>query len=226
MKINEQILSLPPYLSTSWENVHSLHVQQKENQNLLIIILNNENKVIIPDLKETVINMIFEMHAKVLEKKSSIQKKRIETNLGLGIPLQMGGNLETLGGNIMQHNQEQSHAPDLPSELLNKIINIAKVLGMEDPENMPQPEPHCNCFHCQIARALIGKISMIEEDEEKVTEADLKFREWDIKQKDEQLYLVTNPLDQKEQYNVFLGKPLGCTCGQKNCEHIRAVLNS
>ena len=40
------------------------------------------------------------------------------------------------------------------------------------------------------------------------------------------LIVVTNPLDANEHYNVFLGDPIGCTCGQKNCEHIRAVLNS
>jgi PhoH-like ATPase len=49
---------------------------------------------------------------------------------------------------------------------------------------------------------------------------------WGIEQTAEQLYKVTNPLDANEQYNVFLGTPLGCTCGLKNCEHIRAVLNT
>ena len=58
------------------------------------------------------------------------------------------------------------------------------------------------------------------------SEDDLKFRDWDIEQKSEELYEVTNPIDQNEHYQVFLGNPVGCTCGKKNCEHIRTVLNS
>ena len=61
---------------------------------------------------------------------------------------------------------------------------------------------------------------------EEISEEDLRFREWDIEQKGENLYLVRNPLNQKEEYNVFLGNPVGCTCGKDNCEHIRTVLNS
>jgi hypothetical protein len=64
------------------------------------------------------------------------------------------------------------------------------------------------------------------EEIEEVSDEDLKFRDWEIKQTAEQLYTVTNPLDANEHYNVFLGSPLGCTCGDKNCEHIRAVLTS
>ncbi|NGX33463.1 MAG: hypothetical protein K1060chlam4_01531, partial [Candidatus Anoxychlamydiales bacterium] len=40
------------------------------------------------------------------------------------------------------------------------------------------------------------------------------------------LYRVTNPLDENEHYSVFLKDPIGCTCGKKNCEHVKAVLNS
>jgi len=124
----------------------------------------------------------------------------------------------------MQHNKEQANAPDLPPELLTKIAGITKIIGMEDPSAMPSPEPNCNCFHCQIARAMRGKKK--EDEEEIVTDADLQFRTWEIEHKEKNLYLVTNPLDDKEHYNVFLGDPIGCTCGEKNCEHIRAVLQS
>ena len=72
----------------------------------------------------------------------------------------------------------------------------------------------------------IYKKKQTEEPLEEVTDEDLKFRTWDIKQPGKKLYLVTNPLDNNENYNVFLGKPVGCTCGQKYCEHIKAVLNS
>jgi len=94
--------------------------------------------------------------------------------------------------------------------------------------DIPKGEPHCNCPYCQIANAMQGTVSEVEEKEveEEVTEDDLKFREWDIKQEGDKLYIVTNPLDADEHYQVFLGTPVGCTCGQKNCEHIRTVLSS
>jgi len=62
--------------------------------------------------------------------------------------------------------------------------------------------------------------------EEEVSAEDLKFRDWDIVQSGDDVYIVTNPLNAEEQYNVYLGNPVGCTCGQPNCEHIRSVLNS
>ena len=125
----------------------------------------------------------------------------------------------------MQHNPAQADSPPMPKELLEKITGIAKVLGLEDPSQLPKPEPHCNCPFCQIARSFHGGEAEVKMEEE-VSAIDLQFRTWDIKQTAEKLYTLTNPLDEKEYYNVFLGDPLGCTCGQKNCEHIRAVLNS
>ncbi len=89
-------------------------------------------------------------------------------------------------------------------------------------EAFPKPEPHCNCPHCQIARAMHGIEK--QELEEPVSDEDLKFRDWEIKQTGEKLYSVTNPIDPSEQYTVFLGEPVGCTCGHSHCEHIKSVL--
>ena len=100
---------------------------------------------------------------------------------------------------------------------------------------MPAAEPHCNCMYCQIARAFSDKESLVDQDtvnpeiEEAVSDVELTFREdWIInpESSNKNLYLVINPSDEAEKYTVFLGKPIGCTCGEKNCEHIRAVLNS
>ena len=128
----------------------------------------------------------------------------------------------------LQHNPEQKDAPEIPPEVLNKIASIAKVLGLNDSALMPQAEPHCNCMFCQITRSLQGATSQpaITDAEETISEADLHFRSWDIKEISERLYQVSNPLDPQEQYQVFLGEPLGCTCGEKNCAHIQAVLRS
>ena len=83
-------------------------------------------------------------------------------------------------------------------------------------------------MHCQIMRIMREDQEEATDNshEEEVTAEDLRFREWDIEHSGDHLFVVSNPLNQQEQYNVFLGKPVGCTCGQPNCEHIRAVLNS
>jgi hypothetical protein len=110
----------------------------------------------------------------------------------------------------------------LPAEILKKLSSIIQALGQDALGVMTPPEPNCNCPYCQLARSLTPEV----QEEELVSEADLTFRNWDIKQIGENLYQVSNPLDEKEQYNVFLGNPLGCTCGEKNCEHLQAVLHS
>ncbi len=234
MKINDRVLSIPPYISTSWENIASISVKEKELKLYLIIELKNEHTIEIPDLSSSVLDAIFDMHTKYLE--SSDPKGTLNTpsapneSLGFGFPIKIGmeggTGLESLGA-AMQHNPDQMNAPNLPKEVLQRIISIAKVIGMDDPHNIPKPEPHCNCIHCQIARSLQVGAGMQEENlDEEVNEEDLKFRSWDIKQTNEHLYEVINPLDTKEKYNVFLGDPIGCTCGERNCEHIKAVLNS
>jgi hypothetical protein len=127
----------------------------------------------------------------------------------------------------LQHNQAQSNMPDLPQEILNKIKSLSQFLSKEDAEFLPKAEPHCNCMHCQLARAISSeKESNAIEEEEVISEEDLRFRSWDIEQSGDKLYTVKNPLDHQEQYNVYLGDPIGCTCGQKNCEHLKAVLNT
>jgi hypothetical protein len=77
-----------------------------------------------------------------------------------------------------------------------------------------------------MQQGLGNKTQDEEEQEEMVSDEELKFRSWDVVQTGEKLYLVCNPIDSKEHYNVYLGEPIGCTCGQTHCEHIRAVLNT
>ena len=222
-KITSELLSIPPYISTSWSNIVSLHV--KENH-VLEISLQSGGMIEIPNLDATTIFEIFSMHAKHLEQKNPLSN---QSNMKVA-PLRIGiEGMDNLGS-ALQHNPQQAGMPDLPIEILSKISMIAKTVGVEDPNILPKAEPHCNCMHCQIARAIQNGTSeeLVKEDtaEEIVSEEDLKFRIWDVAQTSELLYKVTNPLDQDEQYQVFLGEPVGCNCGQKNCEHIRAVLTS
>jgi hypothetical protein len=232
MKINPKILSIPPFISTSWKNIISLHMEQYDSHPVVIVNMVNGTRVELPPLDSPIIEAIFIAHAKFLEleqhtsqNKTTVQNRPTEAILSFGFsPIKMG--IENLGS-ALQHNPEAADSPDLPKEVVEKIVAVSKAMGIEDPSLLPKAEPHCNCMHCQIARALQGESKQDENKEEEiVTDEDLKFRLWDVIQTSDKLYCVSNPLDIDEQYSVFLGEPIGCTCGQKNCEHIRAVLNS
>ncbi len=238
MKINQKILSIPPYISTSWKNVVSLHLQQQNGAAVLLIGLVNGSTIEIPGLDKQILEATFAAHEKFLEQDcisagpkgpppgSIIPPGMMEDSSAiLSLPLRFG--LDANMGNLLQHNPEASDSPDLPKEVIEKIASFSKVVGFDNIDNFPKPEPHCNCMHCQVMKAMQESThDHHEEEEEEISEDDLRFREWDIEQKGENLYIITNPLNAEEHYNVFLGKPVGCTCGQPNCEHIRAVLNS
>ena len=98
---------------------------------------------------------------------------------------------------------------------------------------LPRPEDDCNCFHCQVARAIREALGIVPEihleaaaQEEIVTDEDLTFEEWNIVQTGDKLFTVINKLSPEEKYNVYLGHPIGCTCGNQGCEHIHVVLKS
>ena len=236
MKINNKVLSVPPYVSTPWKNINCLYVNDKE---VLVIILKDKTTIEIPNLPKEVREKIFEAHCKYLEddkeELTTFKDDNKSKSFSFGVPFQLGsGELENLSG-IMQHNPDQSNALDMPKEILDKIVSISKLLGLNNNSmNVPPAEPHCNCVYCQIARKLNEDNKTIAKDskegekkeEQLVSDEELKFKEWDISQIDDKLYLVSNPLNKEEQYRVFLGKPVGCTCGKKNCIHIEAVLNS
>jgi hypothetical protein len=233
MKINLEILSIPPYISTAWRNISSLHIEESE----LVITLKNGVAIHVPNQKAEILEQIFECHASYLEKEEvkrpSAPSKRLQSPfmppLGLNFALSAGPDgIEGLGS-MMQHSPEHANAPDLPEEMLNQIERLTKAIGIDEGaiSSLPKAEPHCNCPYCQVARAISGEQKKVEpESEELVTDDDLSFRDWEIAQIGDKLYSVTNPLDEKESYQVYLGMPVGCTCGQSGCEHIKAVLNS
>ncbi|HCJ84714.1 MAG: hypothetical protein A2Y28_02325 [Chlamydiae bacterium GWC2_50_10] len=223
MDINIKFLHIPPYISSSWNNISALSFD--ETKGVLKIVLTSGTLVEIPRLPKETLEKIFQTHAKALSAEESPSSSK-EGLLGFKIPLGMGDQLLNFGS-MMQHNFDQRHSPPLSKDLLNKIRSTIHAIGM-DPSLFPDPEPHCNCPHCQIAKAILptSEESAPLEGEEEISEEDLRFQDWEIEQTNDHLYLVTNPLNKKEHYNVFLGKPLGCTCGEKNCEHLRAVLRT
>lgn len=240
MRINPKILSIPPYISTSWKNVLSLHLDRRDERSILVIGLVNGATIEIPHLETSEMEAIFNAHQKYLELETlqppapqglnppaihpTVNLEHPGTLLSFPLPFGIEGINMT---NLLQHNSEAADSPNLPKEVLEKIATLTKSIGFENPDQFPKAEPHCNCMHCQIMRALHQDQDDAEEHhEEEVSDQDLKFKDWDIDQTGDKLYIVSNPLNQTEHYNVFLGNPVGCTCGERNCEHIRAVLNS
>ncbi len=224
MKINDKILSLPPYISTSWSNIST--VRFKENQ--LHVTLVDGSLVQIPGLPSETTDMIFRTHAEYIENLGNPKTSSVES-LADNHPqsiLQIGfGSLEGTTSTIMHHDASQADSPPIPSEVLQKINAITKILLPEDLLNLPPAEQDCNCFHCQLVRA-INQTKHEEFDEIVIDSKELEFRQWDIHSSGENLFTVVSRLDKNEKYTVFLGEPIGCTCGQQGCEHIVAVLKS
>lgn len=250
IKIDEKLICIPPYLSTTWDQVAFLQSEEDQVTSLftLMIHLLDGKSVLIPNLDSSIIDIAFSAHIHYLEKKSAIPSKtkteeesKTAGNLfqqltGLtpeqlaNMPIRFGiSGLEGMPGmEVLQHNSSQAHHNDIPTEILDKISGMIKMLTNGDVSAFPKPEPHCNCPHCQVARSIHHR-EMEEpqsEVDQPVSDDELEFRDWEILKKGEMLYLVTNPIDPREQYSVYLGTPVGCTCGHSHCEHIKAVLYS
>jgi hypothetical protein len=223
MKINSKVLSIPPFISIAWKSVTSIHMENLNHNPILVILTTNGARIELPALDLVMIETIFAAHAQYAEELASKNTSQGRKNFP---QIHIGSfNLDSFN-NPFQHNPEQIDAPNLPREIVDKILTLSDEMGIDNHNLFPTPEENCNCLHCQIARTFREEKDKEQTPEEAVTEEDLRFRLWDISPASDTLYLVTNPLDAQENYHVCLGDPVGCTCGQKNCEHIRAVLNS
>ncbi len=239
MKITDKIISIPPHISTSWNNVSSLHMSDKD----LVVTLKDDTRVYIPKLSTNELHEIFTAHGQFLEHQpqqatqNPVEQPNIEQQVdqtAFGKPFRLlFGTLESLT-QALQHNPTYSNLAPLPQEIVEKIEVLGKTLPPEELANFLHPVPGCNCMYCQISRVLKGDIaSEIEDDvkptlvdstEDEVNEDDLRFEQWTVETIGDKMYHVTNKLDTNEHYSVYLGDPIGCTCGKQNCEHIVAVL--
>ncbi|MFN4174815.1 MAG: hypothetical protein ACK4HV_06915 [Parachlamydiaceae bacterium] len=215
-KITDKFLSLPPYISVSWREVAFV----KSEGDLMVISLKTGEICKIPNLTEQEKNLIFECHRHFLEQPEFPKHSISPIGFKIGTP---EGVFQAF-----EHNPELSNSPNIPDEVLDKIVESTAALPQEQLQNLPLGEEGCNCFFCQIMNAIHGKekIETIESIDEVVDEEELTFREWDIVQTGDKLYSVTNANDPTEKYTVFLGDPIGCTCGKNQCEHILSVLKS
>lgn len=230
IKINKSILSIPPYISTQWNQISTLSYDEKNAS--LIVTLINGTSVNIPNLDKKIIDQIFTLHAELLQSNQDQENQVNNGQANINIPFDLS-NMQLPGldsfTNIIQHDPDNMDAPDLPNQVLEKVKLMSETLNLENTGlSMPEPISGCNCFHCQVTRALTGaKESSENAVDEPICEKDLTFKEWDIENAGPDLFNVINPLDKKEQYQVYLGKEnMGCTCGQKNCPHLVAVLKS
>lgn len=246
MKITQKLISIPPYISTSWNNISSLHVSDKD----LVITLKDDTRISVPTLTPADIEEIFAAHALFLEQQevenqaTKQPQEHITPSAHASIEQQMAAPFRILFGTLesltqaLQHNPAYSNLASLPQEIVEKIEMLGKTLPPEELANFLHPVSGCNCMYCQISRILKGDFitdvketksphlghAHIENTEDEVAEEDLHFEQWIIETIGNKMYQVTNKLDPNEHYSVYLGNPIGCTCGKQNCEHIVAVL--
>ncbi|MCB1149286.1 MAG: hypothetical protein KDK48_03900 [Chlamydiia bacterium] len=231
--VDDTKLIIPPYVSTLWRNVNALYVKD----GMLIVDMKDGQKIHIPGLNQEEIEEIFRYHAASMEKESHEPKPKRERLFDFGSgkegPFQFAFDAGNGISSSMKHNPEQSDLPPLPPEILDKVAQIAKLFNAGDMQLFDTPVHECNCVYCQVARAVQGPTMTPsgggpahEEDVEEVDDEDLKFEEWIVTEVGDKLFEVTNKFNTNEKYRVFLGEPIGCTCGEPNCTHIISVLKS
>lgn len=229
MKITSRRLSIPPYVSCSWDQVSSLHVEELDDRRDLIVFMTSGARVTIPHLSETLIDMIFTAHGEFLDQGATPDFEsntiQIEGALPPGL-IPLSGNILNGGiADLMQHNPAHKDMPNLSAEVLGKVVGMIKIIAPDDFGNLSPSEPHCNCIHCQVSRSASSQDAEDVSDEV-ISDADLTFKDWDVTPEGENLYAVRHPIELNEEYHVFLGDPIGCTCGSKQCEHIAAALRT
>lgn len=245
VKIDEKLICIPPYISTTWDQVSFLQSGEDPETGLFILTIHlTEGKTVrIPDLDASLVDIAFSAHVKYLETKTSQASKAGDENKSMGnllqqltglspdqipnMPIRFGiSGIEGMPGmEALQHNAAHANAPDMPTEILEKITGMIKMLSNGEISSFPKPELHCNCPHCQVARSVHNMEKETDSAvDQPVSDDELTFRDWEIVKKGDMLYTVINPLDSHEQYSVYLGTPVGCTCGNASCEHIKAVL--
>lgn len=239
VKINDQLICIPPYISAHWNQISCIESVSDPSYETPVLKLHliNGQVISIPNLDVPLIETIFREHQLYLEtsdnKKSTKDNNQLsglvsvlqQVSKDIDVQILSSSNLVSslLSAHpldmILQHIPEHKDYPDASPEILEKIASIIRMFPHSSVSSQIKPERHCNCLHCQVGRLIVE-----EEQEDEVSQEDLSFREWDVTQNEDHLYVVTNPLDPNEQFSVYLGSPIGCTCGQQNCEHIRAVL--
>ena len=184
MKITSKILSIPPYLSTSWYDVDSLF---QSDDGVLVVAMANGTQVRLENLSSEVVHTIFDAHERFLEEEAEREEDEDEDEdeegliLGKGTrgeiefsvhaPL-MSDQFDERGGDamkiFMEHDPSRSLGPLLPEALLKRITSLAKMFLPQDMIPLDASHENCRCPFCQIVRALSGVPQPVsQEDEDK-----------------------------------------------------------
>lgn len=241
MKITDKLLSIPPYLSTSWMHVNALFMANHPELGIptLTVSLRDGQKVHLPELTPELVEIIFENHARFLNRdraKSSVSLMQLPAKVSLSswmpdwisaLQMKLAGESDDLSL-FMKHNPEINGAIPIPDEILHRVVAISRaILRPNDKESLPVPEGDCRCPHCQIARAIQRGFEQNEDYiEEPISDEDLRLGLWIITPRARKTYEVTSSLNADQSYTVSLGKQVKCSCGQSHCEHIKVVLRS
>ncbi|HEY4831226.1 MAG TPA: hypothetical protein VIH61_01515, partial [Waddliaceae bacterium] len=146
VKIDEKLICIPPYISTTWDQVTFLQSEEDPETHLfaLVIHLIEGRAVRIPNLDSSLIDIAFGAHIKFLERKNNPLSKQkggedpktigalLQQMTGLSpdqlanMPVRFGiAGIEGMPGmEVLQHNQSQGNAPDMPAEVLEKITGM------------------------------------------------------------------------------------------------------
>lgn len=237
MKIGPNNLHFPPYISTSWDQVKLITADETK----LTITLVSGREVHIPELEAEVIEAVFDAYQEYRESidtEASAEHTQSTGNevqdlfSGLqnliknfkGMPVQFGVGIEGLES-LFENLPNEKPSP----ELIKQVQQMTKMMGI-NPNDLPRPEPHSQTAYSQILRAIRNEEEVSTPDhpdlpsEEEVYEEDIAFQQWLIKKTGDNLYDVINKLNPNEVYQVYLGNPVGCTCGESGCEHLLTVL--
>lgn len=241
MKITPFLLSIPPHVSARWEYIQSLRVQE----NVLIVTLKDGSSCAIPGLTQEELSQIFtafssyaqqpereeSKHDEILKKDLSQLFEGIKKGFSDFVQAFAKTGVHSLSfAKSLEHDPANAHLAPLLPDAKRRVEMLLQIVPEEEILSMPEPVQDCNCMYCQVQRllreALFKKKHLGEEMGEPVDESELTFTEWTVEPLSDKLYAVRNKLNPQEEYRVFLGEPLGCTCGKANCEHILAVLRS
>lgn len=250
MEINPRFINLPPLLSLAWDQVASIHMEEE----LLVVTLVSGSSIELPNLPTEIIQRIFAAHCfylrhtparQVAQSSTPINSKEQQKSCSPSGDTVANGSEQIAEirvgftsldgmGSALQHDPSMSQAPDIPQEILNKIAAVSKILAPDESDILAKAEPNCNCMYCQIIRTIQSELHKSHDKNEKpeideeqiVTDEELTFQEWDIKQDGEKLFSVISRSEPNKRYHVHLGEPIGCTCGDVGCDHIIAVLKS
>src|SRR5277367_5980361 len=122
IRITPKILSIAPYVSTTWKNILSLHIEVRASVPILILSLSGGIRIHIPGMDKEMIRAIFLAHANYADAETRQTQ-----------PLKMPAQAEDENlSSLLQHDAEHANDRNLPVELLQKISSLSETLGIRD----------------------------------------------------------------------------------------------